>query len=334
MNILVTGACGYIGSHFVKYFLRNNRIDNCSVYAIDNLSTGNKKSIPSSVELLVEDLCNVEKVEKYILEKKIDAIFHFAGKIIVSESVENPYLYYKENTYNTLNLANIAARSGVKYFIFSSTAAVYGQPKEGVLITEDIDTNPISPYGKSKLFSENMIKDICNISSMKYAILRYFNVAGASSDLSIGSFNENSTHLIKICCNVALGKKESVGIFGNDYPTFDGTGIRDYIHIEDLVSAHSEVLNFLMKHNKSETFNIGYGKGFSVLQVIEAFNDVLNRQIPYSFERRRDGDCASVVASVDKIKMSTDWKPQFEDIKKIVESAYKWEEKTFPKSSQ
>ena len=210
MNILITGACGYIGSHFVRCISKLNKYN---LFAIDDLSTGKIDAIPSSVNLLIEKLENVNSVANFIKENKIDAIFHFAGKIVVSESVSNPYMYYMANTVNTANLAHIASISNVKYFVFSSTAAVYGQPKGMDKIKEDSPKNPISPYGASKLMSERIIKDICNISTMKYAILRYFNVAGASEDLSIGQSTPKASHLFRAICDNLLGYKNELCIF-------------------------------------------------------------------------------------------------------------------------
>ncbi len=321
-NILITGACGYIGSHFTKLMLESKKYN---LFAIDDLSTGVRSSISEKIPLLQTPLENTLEVENFIRKNKIDSIFHFAGKIVVSESVENPYKYYSSNTVNTLNLAKIASDCEVQHFIFSSTAAVYGEPKQNEKVSETSDKNPISPYGKSKLFSENIIADICKSSEMKFAILRYFNVAGASEDLSIGQQTPNPTHLIKMCCNVVLGKAKKLSVFGNDYPTKDGTGIRDYIHVCDLASAHNAVYEYLLNGGDSDYFNIGYGVGYSVMDVIKAFEHVTGRQIDYDIKPRRLGDAACVVSANEKILNKTNWKPTLNDIHTIVKHAYLWD---------
>ncbi len=324
MNILITGACGYIGSHFVR--LAKN-IPGFNLFAIDDLSTGKKTSIPESIPLLIEPLENTKAVKAFIAENKIDVIFHFAGKIVVSESVVNPHKYYISNTMNTANLADIAAKNGVEYFIFSSTAAVYGQPKNGEKIKEDDEKNPVSPYGASKLMSERIIADIAKTCDMKYAILRYFNVAGASEDLSIGQETPNATHLFRAVCDTALGLRDSLDIYGNDYSTPDGTGIRDYIHVCDLVSAHYSVLKYIQREKKSEIFNIGYGRGVSVLEAKNAVEKVSGTKIRTEFKPRRPGDCACVISDNTKITSLTDWQPKYRDIKTIAGHAYAWEKK-------
>ena len=324
MNILVTGACGYIGSHFVKMMLERC---NHHIFAIDDLSTGIRDSISSKIPLFISSLSDKDAVKRVIIENKIDSIFHFAGKIVVSESVENPYKYYNQNLVNTLNLIQIAGECGVNNFVFSSTAAVYGEPRQNDLVDEDYQKNPISPYGKSKLFSESMIADIARIYGIKYAILRYFNVAGASEDLSIGQQTPNASHLIKMCCNVALGKIDKMYVFGNDYPTKDGTGVRDFIHVCDLVDAHEKVYNYLLSGGDSDIFNVGYGVGFSVMDVICALEHVCGKKISYEIKPRRLGDAACVVSSNKKILNKTDWVPRLNSIDTIVKHSYLWEKK-------
>ena len=324
MNILVTGACGYIGSHFVKMMVEKY---NYKIFAIDDLSTGVRNSIAQEVFLLEASLNDVNAVRNFILENKIDSIFHFAGKIVVSESMENPYKYYTQNLENTLNLVQVAAECGVKHFVFSSTAAVYGNPSQNDFVDEDYQKNPISPYGKSKLFSESIIADIAKKYGMKYAILRYFNVAGASEDLSIGQQTPNATHLIKMCCNAALGKAEKIYVFGNDYPTKDGTGVRDFIHVCDLVDAHEKVYRYLLEGGDSDIFNVGYGVGFSVMEVISALERVCGKKVDYEIKPRRLGDAACVVSCNKKILSKTNWKPRLNSIDTIVRHSYLWEKK-------
>ncbi len=324
MNVLITGACGYIGSHFTQYMVKNY---DYNFFAVDNLTTGRADVLPESVKLYVADLSDHKCIKKIICENKIDAIFHFAGKIIVSESVEKPFYYYSENTFNTASLAEIAEKNGVKYFIFSSTAAVYGEPDENENVSENSITSPRSPYGASKLMSERIIQDICKNSEMKFGLLRYFNVVGASPDLSIGSFNKTGTHLVKKCCDTILGKCDKLFVYGSDYPTVDGTGVRDYIHVCDLVSAHDSVFKYLQNGGSSDIFNVGYSTGFSVMQVIDVASKVSGKNIPYEIKSRRAGDCARVVSCNRKILEKTDWKPVYNDIETMVKHSYLWAKK-------
>ncbi len=324
MNILITGACGYIGSHFTNLLSASGERN---LFAIDNLSTGFKNSIPGSVELLCCDLENTGNIEDFIRGNKIDAIFHFAGKIIVPESVRNPFLYYTSNTFNTCNLASIAAKSGVKYFIFSSTAAVYSQPPDNRPIDENFQTNPLSPYGASKLMSERIISDIFANKNVKYANLRYFNVAGAALDGSNGQRSPNSAHLIKMCCKAALDKNFILDVFGNDFNTKDGTGVRDYIHVEDLANAHLKIFDYLKNGGVPQVFNVGYGRGHSVFDVIKSVERVSGTKLKYQIKPRRSGDAAEIVSSNKKITSLTSWRPKFDNLDIITKTALDWEKK-------
>ncbi len=322
MNILITGACGYIGSHFTNLISKSGKHN---LFAIDNLSTGFRNAIPGSVELLCDNLENTKNIDTFIRDNNIDTIFHFAGKIIVSESIKKPYLYYKSNTINTCNLANIASKSKVKFFIFSSTAAVYAQPPDNRAIDEDCPTQPLSPYGASKLMSERIISDIFAGTETKYANLRYFNVAGAALDNSNGQRSPNSTHLIKMCCKAVLNDNFTLSIFGNNYNTKDGTGIRDYIHIEDLTEAHLQVLKYLKNGGNSQVFNIGYGRGYSVFDVIKSIEKVAGKKLKYQIKDKRPGDAAAIVSSNKKIISMTSWRPKFDNLDIITKTTLDWE---------
>ncbi len=332
MNILITGGAGYIGSHVLKQLLEGSKHDIC---VIDNLYSGKIEAI--------ETLQKIRKFEFYKIAledstelarlfgaRKFDAIIHFAAFIEVAESVEKPLKYYLNNTANTAKLAQFATKNGVKYFIFSSTAATYGEPKSGI-VSEESEQKPINPYGASKLMSERIIKDACAASrikddknGMKYGILRYFNVAGA--DGLIGQNYPNATHLIKVVCECICGKREQISIFGSDYASKDGTCERDYIHVLDLASAHLAVLEYLAK-NDSEIFNVGYGKGFSVKEVIECARRVSGVDFKAVMSQRRQGDPAVLISNANKIRSKTSWKPAHESLEEIISSALAWEKK-------
>lgn len=328
MNILVTGGAGYIGSHVVKALLEENKHE---ITIIDNFVKGSEKAIDalrkiSEFEFIQTDLENISKIEEVFATHKFDAVIHFAAYIEVFESTQKPLKYYLNNTANAMNLIALCEKYGVGKFIFSSTAATYGEP-ETSQVTEQSLQNPINPYGKSKLMTEWVLKDAALANpNLKYAILRYFNVAGASSDGLLGQNYPNATHLIKVATQTILGKREKMVIFGDDYDTKDGSCIRDYIHIEDLASAHLSVLRYL-QNNDSNIFNVGYGTGFSVKEVVAAAKEVSGVDFKVEIGARREGDPACLIANSDKLKTLTDWKPVKNDLKLIIKSALEWEKK-------
>lgn len=321
MKILITGGAGYIGSHVIKQLGEQGGSD---ITVLDNLSTGFQSSILYG-KLVKADLCDFAFVEKFLDDEKFDAIIHFAASIVVSESVENPLKYYMNNTVNTTNLIRCAVKSGVKSFVFSSTAAVYGEPKDGVA-TEESPLVPINPYGYSKLMSEQVLRDASAAhESFKFVILRYFNVAGASMDGRIGQRFPNATHLIKVACETACGKRAKMFIFGEDYPTSDGTCVRDYIHIEDLASAHLAALEYLGSGGKSDLFNCGYGRGASVKEVVDTVKKISGVDFEVQKAPRRSGDPALLISDNKKILATLAWKPKYDDLELICNSAYEWE---------
>ncbi|ADR18079.1 UDP-glucose 4-epimerase GalE [Calditerrivibrio nitroreducens] len=330
MNILVTGGAGYIGSHVVKQLLENTEHH---VTIIDNLSTGLMKTVDTlkciSIErlkFLHTDLKNFSEVEGIIKSINFDAIIHFAASIVVPESVENPLKYYLNNTVNTTNLINLAVKYGINRFIFSSTAAVYGEPEE-IPVKESSELKPINPYGMSKLMSENVLIDTAKAhKDFKFVILRYFNVAGADTKNRIGQSFPNATHLIKVAAETAIGKREKLLIFGEDYDTKDGTCIRDYIHVDDLADAHLKALEYL-QHNNSDIFNCGYGYGYTVKEVINTMKKVSGVDFRVETSGRRPGDPAALVADNTRIKEIMKWKPNFNDLELICKTALEWEKK-------
>ena len=332
MQILVTGAAGYIGSHVVKQLLEQTDYE---IIIIDNLSTGFEttidtlKSLDSTnkrIKYYNQDLSDWEKVEDIFKENSIKEIIHFAAFSQVGESMSNPLKYYLNNTVNTTKLIDISIKYGVKKFIFSSTAAVYGEPnKESIPINENLIKNPINPYGSSKLYSEGIIKDAASSNEdFKYVILRYFNVAGADLDGKIGECHNPETHLIPLVVKTALGKRDSIKIFGDDYDTPDGTCIRDYIHVCDLADAHIQALKYL-DHNQSDIFNCGYGYGYSVKEVVEAVKKVSQVDFKIDMESRRAGDPAVLISDNNKIKTKMNWTPKYNDLELICKTALDWE---------
>jgi len=321
-RVLVTGGAGYIGSHLVNLLSQGPY----EITTYDNLSTGRKQSVVGG-ELIVGDLEDHQKLDQLMQEKSFDGVFHFAGSIIVPESVENPVKYYKNNTENTLNLLRLCLKNKLHNFIFSSTAAVYGLPQGGVAI-EGMATNPINPYGKTKLMSEWMLEDIAFAhKEFNYIALRYFNVAGANVDGRVGQCSPNSTHLIKIAAETALGKRSKIVIYGEDYNTDDGTCIRDYIHVDDLAAAHIVAMEYLMREKKSHVLNCGYGNGFSVKQVIQVVKEVSGVDFTVEIGSRRAGDAEELVSKADKIKNILGWSPKYNDLRLIVKTALDWEKK-------
>ncbi len=321
-NILVTGGAGYIGSHVVKQL---GEAENYNITVIDNLSTGNKDAILYG-NLIQEDLSNFDKIEEIFKNNKFDAIIHFAASIVVPESVEKPLKYYLNNTVNTTNVINLCIKYNVNKFIFSSTAAVYGDAKE-IPVKETTETNPINPYGMSKLMSEQVLKDAAIAhDDFKYVILRYFNVAGADVKGRIGQSFPNATHLIKVAAQTVLGQRDHLNIFGEDFDTPDGTGIRDYIHVDDLASAHLSALDYL-DDNDSDIFNCGYGHGFSVKEVIDVMKKVSGDEFKVITAPRRAGDSAQLISNNQKILNKMNWSPKHDDLELICKTALDWEKK-------
>lgn len=320
MKILITGGAGYIGSHVVKALGKDPKNE---LVIYDNLSTGFKEAVVSG-RLVVGDLADSEKIEALFKTEKFEAIFHFAGSIIVPESVTNPLKYYHNNTVNTWSLLSLCSKYNVNKFVFSSTAAVYGMPKDGIC-REDSSPTPINPYGQSKLMVEQFLKDLSKASNFNFVILRYFNVAGADQEGTLGQSFPAATHLIKVACEVATGKRKEMSLFGTDYPTPDGTCIRDYIHVSDLADAHVKALEYLNKGGASQTLNCGYGHGASVKEVISTVEKVTGKKLQVTNAPRRLGDPASVTSQVDKIYSVLGWKPKFDDLEFIVKTAYNWE---------
>ena len=322
-TVLVTGGAGYIGSHAVLALLDAG----WTVVVIDNLSTGFDWAVPEGATLARGDIADQELVGRLIAEHKIGAIMHFAGSIFVPESVENPRKYYENNTAKSRSLIESAVKGGVKHFIFSSTAATYGTPDE-VPIPETARTEPINPYGWSKLMTERMLADVAFAHPMNYCALRYFNVAGADPQGRSGQSTAGATHLIKVAVEAAIGKRSHVSVFGTDYDTPDGTGIRDYIHVSDLAAAHVHALEKLIAEpHRSHVMNCGYSRGFSVLEVLNSVDRVTNLRIERKMEARRAGDPGALVSDNRKILDTLPWRPQRDDLDTIVSDALAWERK-------
>ncbi|MFQ5643843.1 MAG: UDP-glucose 4-epimerase GalE [Thiogranum sp.] len=320
-KILVTGGAGYIGSHVVRLLTAAGK----AVVVLDNLSTGFADAVLGA-ELVVGDTGDPDVVTRLLDEHKVDTVLHFAAHTIVPESVSDPLKYYGNNTCCTRNLLECCSGAGVKYFIFSSTAAVYGIPDDTVC-TEESPLTPINPYGTSKLMSEMMLRDLGKATDMRHVILRYFNVAGSDPDGRIGQSTEKATLLIKVAAEVAVGKREQLYVFGTDYPTDDGTGVRDYIHVDDLAEAHIKALEYLRKGGESVTLNCGYGHGYSVREVIDAVNRVNGTPIQVREEPRRAGDPPALVAKADRARTLLGWEPRYDDLDFIVKTSLDWERK-------
>ncbi len=321
MTVLVTGGCGYIGSHLVWALTDRGE----PVVVLDDLSTGFDWAIPETVELVRGDIGDRILLDTLLGRGDIDAIVHFAGSIIVPESVSDPLKYYFNNTVKSRELIAAAVRNGVKNLVFSSTAAVYGNP-EVIPVPEDVALVPVSPYGSSKLMTEIMLRDTAAAHDFRYVALRYFNVAGADPKGRTGQSTKGATHLLKVACEAALGRRPSIEVFGTDYATPDGTGVRDYIHVADLAEAHVLALGHLRTGTSSLVANCGYGEGFSVLEVLKAVERVTGRPLPVTYGPRRPGDAETIVARVDRIHAHLDWKPAWDDLDTIVGHALAWEE--------
>ena len=321
MRILITGGAGYIGSHVLKALGNSGH----EITILDNLSTGNTKAITYG-ELVVGDLKDEKLLDTLFETQKFEAVLHFAGSIVVPESVADPLKYYSNNTLNTHRLLSACIKHGCHQFIFSSTAAVYGMTNDGAA-TEETPTIPMNPYGHSKLMSEQMLSDLATSSELRYVALRYFNVSGADPEGRIGQSFPGATHLIKVACETACGKRDHIKVFGTNYPTEDGTCVRDFIHVSDLADAHVKALEYLSHGGKSEVLNCGYGHGFSVREVLNNVIKITGVNIKIEETPRREGDPASVTSKAEKIRRVLGWKPQYDDLGLIIKSAYEWEKK-------
>jgi UDP-glucose 4-epimerase len=328
MTILVTGGAGYIGSHMVQALLDAGE----RVVVLDNLTTGFDWAVAKGAPLVIGETGDQARVAALIAEHRVDAVIHFAASIVVPDSVRDPLAYYRNNTVNSRALIETAVKGGVRHFIFSSTAAVYGNP-ERVPVREDNPTVPMSPYGSSKLMTEIMLRDAGAAYGLRHVILRYFNVAGADPLGRLGQSTKGATHLIKVAVETALGLRPKMDVFGTDYPTPDGTCIRDYIHVSDLVRAHADALAYLRGGGTSTTLNCGYGRGFSVLDVIKTVKRVSGVDFKVELAGRRPGDPAQIVAASDRIRSLLQWQPHFDDLDTIVTHALAWERKLSTRGS-
>ena len=320
MAVLITGGAGYIGSHMVHALVDAGE----RVVVLDNLSTGFSWAVAGKAILAIGESGDQRRVAALIAENGVDAIIHFAASVVVPESVRHPLAYYRNNTINSRALIEAAVASGVRHFIFSSTAAVYGNP-ERLPVREDDPTMPMSPYGRSKLMTEMMLQDAGIAHGLRYCILRYFNVAGADPLGRTGQSTKGATHLIKVAVETALGLRQKMQVFGTDYETSDGTCVRDYIHVWDLVGAHSHALAYLRAGGASTVLNCGYGRGFSVLEVIETVKRTAGIDFQVEITGRRPGDPARIVAAADRARSTLGWHPQLDDLPTIVRHALAWE---------
>lgn len=322
MKILVTGGAGYIGSHMVKALGEKGGYD---IVVYDNLSTGNKGSLLFG-RLVIGDLADMQALDTLFSTERFDVVIHFAAHIVVDESVRNPIKYYRNNFANALNLIEMCTKYNITKFVFSSTAAVYGIP-EKVPASEDALLLPINPYGTSKLMVEQALRDVSLSSNLRYVALRYFNVAGADPMSRIGQRYKEATHLITLSLRTALGLKEELNIFGADYDTPDGTCIRDYIHVDDLIEAHMLALDYLSAGNVSRVFNCGYGHGYSVKEVVEKVKQVTGVDFKVNETTRRAGDPPSLIADSSRIRNELGWRPAHDDLEYIIRTAWQWEKR-------
>ena len=320
MEVLVTGGAGYIGSHVALGLLDLGY----KVTVIDDLSTGNENLIPAKSEFVNCNINNKEKIESLLKAKKFVALMHFAGFVEVEESVSYPEKYFENNTTNSIKLFDLCLQNDLSNIIFSSTATVYGSPTHKGLVSETDDVRPINPYGESKIRTEHYLQQF-DSGKINYIILRYFNVAGADPRMRSGLIKKNPTHLIKIASEAAIGKRGGVQIFGNDYNTPDGTAIRDYIHVSDLVDIHIKVLQFILEKKQSEIFNCGYGKGYSVKDVLNVTNSLCKNRINILNSSRRPGDAEMIVSDISKLKRMIDWTPKYNKLDFIIKTAIDWE---------
>ncbi len=323
MAVLVTGGAGYIGSHMAYALLERG----FEVVVIDDLSTGLRQLVAPGAHFIEGNVGDTRLVRETITGHSIEAVIHFAGSLLVAESMENPLAYYANNICASRNLIEACLAEGVLDFIFSSTCAVYGTPTQNP-VNEETPVNPLSPYGRSKLVIEWMLQDAARAHGLRYVALRYFNVAGADPEGRTGECTADASHLVRRACLAALGKIDHVDIFGTDYPTRDGTGVRDYIHVVDLVSAHLCALDYLRAGGKPSVFNCGYGRGFSVREVIDAAARVSGRDIAVHAIARRPGDPAEVVADPSRLKRLVHWAPKHDSLEEIIATAYRWSSQT------
>lgn len=321
-HVLVTGGAGYLGSHCVSALIRAG----AQVTVYDNLTTGFREAIDPQAKLIFGDVRDAALLGRVLLDRKINAVIHFAAKLIVPESVEKPLEYYENNFGGTLALMQACHEQGVKRVLFSSTAAVYGNQPEVKFFSETHPTKPMNPYGSSKLMAEKLIEDFSRAYGISALVLRYFNVAGSAQDGLNGQRTKNASHLLKVASEVACGQREKLLVFGNDFSTKDGTGVRDYIHVEDLIQAHMKAIESLFQREGFSIYNVGYGKGFSVLDVIQAMSEVSGKKIPYEVAPRRAGDPAQVISDSNKMKNELQVQFQFDDLKKICLDTYRWEQ--------
>src|ERR1700740_3290062 len=324
MTVLVTGGAGYIGSHMVRALVDAGE----SVVVVDNLSTGFSAFLPDGVPLFLGDAGDENLVEGVMARHQVESVIHFAGSVVVPESMRDPLGYYGNNTMTTRSLLNAAVKCGISRFIFSSTAAVYGNPDQ-VPVPEHAPTRPLSPYGSSKLMTEIMLHDVASAHGMNYVVLRYFNVAGADPQARIGLASVGATHLLKIAVEAATGQRAKIDVFGTDYPTPDGSCIRDFIHVTDLAEAHRAALSYLRDGGTSATLNCGYGRGYSVFETIEAVRRVCGRAFAVQYAPRRAGDIMTMVADTSRLRATLHWTPQYDDLETIAQHALAWEEKLF-----
>lgn len=322
-SILVTGGAGYIGSHAVLALLAAGY----AVSVIDNLSTGFRFAVPADMPFYEGDIADRALLDRILAEQRIEAIMHFAGSIVVPESVTDPLKYYGNNTVNSRTLIEAAVQNGVSRFVFSSTAAVYGEPDGAGPILETSPTAPINPYGASKLMTEWMLRDVARAHDFAYVALRYFNVAGADPEGRTGQSTAGATHLIKVASEVLAGKRDGIAVFGTDYPTPDGTAVRDYIHVSDLAAAHVLALDHLFAGGASMVANCGYGQGFSVTEVLDAVEATMGRSVNRRIAERRAGDPPMLVADSALIRSTFGWEPQWRDMGLIIRHAVAWEDK-------
>ncbi|WP_314955284.1 UDP-glucose 4-epimerase GalE [Bradyrhizobium cosmicum] len=324
MTVLVTGGAGYIGSHTVLALAEAGE----DVVVIDDLSTGFSAYLPEGVPLFIGDAGDENLLEGVIAQHNIESIIHFAGSVVVPDSMRDPLGYYRNNFTTARNLLNVAVKRGIGRFIFSSTAAVYGNPDQ-VPVPEHAPTRPLSPYGSSKLMTEIMLHDVAAAYGMQCVTLRYFNVAGADPQARIGLATVGATHLLKIAVEAATGQRAKIDVFGTDYPTQDGSCIRDFIHVTDLSQAHRSALAYLRNGGASTTLNCGYGRGYSVLETIDAVRRVSGRSFAVQYAPRRPGDIMTMVADTSRIRSLLDWNPQYDDLETIAAHALAWEDKLF-----